>query len=56
MSNKIEVLVAQGLNVPNFMNDVLNFVNDVPRVPKSVLRWRTTFNHFPRVSKGKNGA
>ena len=46
MSNKIEVLVAQGLDVPNFfkvvpnfVKDVPNFINDIPRVPKFVLRW-----------------
>ena len=43
---KIEVPVAQELDVsncfkdvPNFVKDVPNFVNDVPRVPKSILRW-----------------
>ena len=65
MGNKIEVLIAQGLNapnnfkdipnfvknVPNFINDVPNFIKDVPRLPKSVLKWGTTFNHFLRVSK-----
>ena len=61
MCNKIGVLVTQGLDVsnffkdvPNFVKDVPNFVNDVPKLPKSVLRWGTTFNHFPRVSKGRN--
>ena len=69
MGNKIEVLVAQGLDVPNFfknvsnfvknvsnfIKDVPNFVKNVPRVPKSILRWGTTFDHFPSVSKGING-
>ena len=62
MSNKIEVLVAQGLdvpnffkNVPNFMKDVPNFVNDVPRLPKFVPRCGSTSNHFLRVSKVRNG-
>ena len=27
------------LGVPNLMKDVINFVNDVPRVPKCVPRW-----------------
>ena len=55
MGNKISVLVAQGLDVPNFFKDVPNFVKDVPRVPKSTLRWETTFNHFLTVSKVING-
>ena len=29
---------AIGLDVSNIMKDVPNFVNDVPRVPKCVLR------------------
>ena len=69
MGNKIGVLVAQGLNVPNFFKDVSNFVKDVsnfikdvpnfvkdvPKVPKSILRWETTSIHFPRIPKGTNG-
>ena len=62
MLNKIGVSVAQGLDVPiffkdvpNFVKDVPNFVNDVPRLPKSIPRWETTSNHFPKVSKGRNG-
>ena len=58
MGNKIEVPIAQGLDVPNFFKDVPNFVmdvpnfvKDVPRVPKSVSMCRTTSNHFPKVSK-----
>ena len=65
MSNKIGVLIAQGLDVPNCFKDVPNFVNDVPNfikdVPnfvkdvlwesKFVLRWGMTSNHFLRVSK-----
>ena len=42
-------------DVPNFVKNIPNFVNDVPRVPKSVPRWGTISNHFPRVSKGRNG-
>ena len=41
MGNEIGVLIAQGL-------DVSNFVNDVSWLPKFVPRWGTTFNHFPR--------
>ena len=62
MGNKIEVSIAQGLDVPNifkdipnFVKNVPNFVNDVSRLPKSVSRWGTTFDYFPRVSKGRNG-
>ena len=65
MGNKIEVSIAQGLDVPNifkdvpnfvkdvpnFANDVSNFVKDVPIVPKFVSRWRMTFNHYLRVLK-----
>ena len=40
-------------DVPNIVKGVPNFINDVPRVPKSVLRSRTTSNHFLRVSKRK---
>ena len=48
MGNKIAILIAQGLDVPNFFKDVPNFVKDVSRVPKSILRSGTTSNHFPR--------
>ena len=34
------------LGVPNLMKDVINFVNDVPRVPKCVPRWRSAPNNF----------
>ena len=68
MGNKIGVPIAQGLDVPNFFKDVPNFVKDVqnfikyvpnfvkdvPRLPMSISRWRTTSNHFPRISKGRN--
>ena len=40
------VLVALGLGVQNFIKNVPNFVNDVPRVPKCVPMWGTTTNHF----------
>ena len=60
MSNKIGILIAQGLDVPNCFKDVPNFVNDVPnfikdvpnfvkyvpRLPKSILMRGTTSNHF----------
>ena len=37
------------------VKDIPNFVNDIPRVPKSVPRWGMISNHFPRVSKERNG-
>ena len=37
---------ALGLDVPNLMKGVPNFVNDVPRVRKCVPRWGSTPNHF----------
>ena len=55
MGNKIGVSITQELDVSNFFKDVPNFVKDVPRVPKSTLRWETTFNHFLTVSKVING-
>ena len=33
-------------DVPDLMKDVLNFVNDVPRVPKCVPRWGSTPRNF----------
>ena len=68
MGNEIGVLVAQGLDVPNFFKDVSNimkdvaniikdvpnFVKNVPKLPKSFLRWETTCNHFLRISKEIN--
>ena len=47
MGNKIGVLIAQGL-------DVSNFLKNVPRVPKFVSEKGTTFNHFPKILKGIN--
>ena len=35
-------------------SDVPNFVKDVPRVPKCVLRWGSTPNHFLMGSKMKS--
>ena len=55
IGNNIGVLVAQGLNVSNFVKNVPNFVNDVLKVLKSVSGWGTTCNHFLRVPKGTNG-
>ena len=40
-------------DVPNFIKDVPNFVKNIPMLPKSVMRWGTTLNNFPRVSKVK---
>ena len=65
MGNKIEVSIAQGLDVhnifkdvsnfvkdvPNFVEDVSNFIKDVRRVPKFVLRWGMTSNHHLRSLK-----
>ena len=69
MGKGIGIPLAQGLDVSNFLKDVLNFVKDVsnfvndvpnfvkdvPRLPKSIPRWGMTSDHFPRVSKGRNG-
>ena len=69
MTNKIGVLVAQGLDVPNvfkdvpnfvkyvlyFVMDVPNFLKDVPRFQKFILSWGTFSNHFLRAFKGRNG-
>ena len=43
---QIGVLKAIGLDVPNFVKHVLDFVKDVPRVPKCISRWGSTTNHF----------
>ena len=47
------VLEVIGSDAPNLMkdvqnlrNDVPNFVNNVLRVPKCILRWGSTPNHF----------
>ena len=52
MGNKIEVWIAQGLDVPNIFKNVPNFVNDIPRVPKFVSRWGMVSNHYLRILKG----
>ena len=44
---------AIGLNIPNFVKLVLDFVNDVPRVPKCILRWGSTPNYFLMGSQMK---
>ena len=36
MGNKIVVLIAQGLDVPNFVKDVPNFLKDVPNFIKDL--------------------
>ena len=46
MGNKIEVLIAQGLNVPNIFKDVLNFVKDVPNFVNDVSNF---VKDVPRV-------
>ena len=58
MGNKIRVLVAEELDVPNFRKDVPNFVKnvpnfvkDVPSGPKFIPQRGTTSNHFLRSPK-----
>ena len=53
IDDNMGVMVALGLDVPNFTKDVPNFtkdvpnfIKDVPRVPKYVLRWGMASNHF----------
>ena len=41
---KIMVPIVRGLDVSNFLKDIL-------RVPKFVIRWRMTSKHFSRVPK-----
>ena len=48
MGREIGVPLAQGL-------DVSKFLKNVPRVPKFVLEYETTSNHFPKILKGING-
>ena len=40
-------------DVPNFTKDVPNFMKDVPKIPRCVLRWGLTPNHFLMCSKMK---
>ena len=51
MGTKIRVLIAQGLDVTNFLKDVPSFLKDVPRIPKFILRWGITCNHFIKIPK-----
>ena len=44
MGNKIEVLITQGFDVPNF-------INDIPKESRSIPKWGTTSNHFLKLSK-----
>ena len=48
MRRKIGVLLAQGL-------DVSNFIKDIPRVTKFVSEYGTISNHFPKIPIGMNG-
>ena len=48
MGNKIEVLIAQGLDAQNFFKNVPNFVKDVPNGPMSISKWGMTSNHCPK--------
>ena len=54
IGNNIGVLVAQGLDISNFVKNVPNFLNDVLRFLKSVSKLGTTFNHLARAPKGIN--
>ena len=45
MRREIGVPLAQGL-------DVSNFLKNVPRVPKFVLKLGTITNHFSKIPKG----
>ena len=47
------VLEAIGSNVPNLMKDVPNFVKDVASIPKCIMRWGSSLNHFFMSSKMK---
>ena len=55
MGNKIEVLMAQGLDIPNILKDIPNFVNDVPNFMKDVPNFVKDVSSFikdlPIVSK-----
>ena len=45
---------AIGSDIPNLMKNVSNFVKDVPRVPKCVLKWGSAPRHFLMDSKMKS--
>ena len=51
MGREINVLLAQGFDVSNFLKDVPNFFKDVLRIPKFILGWGMTFNYYLRVLK-----
>ena len=51
----MSVLLAQGLDVPNFLKDVPNFLKDIHKVPMSISGWGTISNHFLRILKEING-
>ena len=44
---------AIGSDVPNLMKDVPIFLKDVSNVPKCILRWGSSPNHFLTGSKMK---
>ena len=61
MGTKIGMLVARGLDIPNFSKDVPNFVNNVPiflknvsRVPEFILSGEEPPITFSWVPKGTN--
>ena len=43
MGNKIELSIAQELDIPNFVKYVPNFINDVPNFVKNVSRGPKSF-------------
>ena len=47
MGNKIEVLIAQGLDVLIFFKDVPNFVKDVSKVSMFILRRGNDLQSLP---------
>ena len=55
MGREINVLLAQGFDVSNFLKDVPNFVKNIPRVLKFVLSREQPPITSLWVPKGKNG-
>ena len=53
---KMRVSETIGCEVQNLTKDVPNFVNDVPSIPKCILRLGSTPNHFLMGSKTKSWA
>ena len=49
MGSKIKVLIAQGLDVPNFFKNVPNFFKDVPNFVKDVPNF---IKNVPNFVKG----